>query len=250
MSVRRNLRAVLIGVGVMCVLGIALVLWIPGTNGSKQADLGSSLAAGLVVGVVLLYAQWSLNRTNQQGQTSIAMGANPAGSEPSEDSSGVEVHAETAKAEVVTGSATVDVKFGIDASIVATNLVQVVYLGWQRDTSRVDAVQVRLQLRRGSEYFQFVTVVIPSPELRHWVADDPQVTRERIWWHVADAAKSVITSAIVSGEIPKPNPTMAYEVEILGNDLRKAVMAARSDDKHEVSVGREVFTISYQTGTV
>jgi hypothetical protein len=238
-------RTIAVAVGMVVVFGVALFLWITGSNGSKRADLGSSLASGLVVGVVLLYAQASLNRTNQQGQASTAMGANPAGGEPDEDSPAVEVHPEAAKVEVLVGEVRIDAVSGMEGSPVATHLVQVVYLGWQRDTSRVDAAQVRLRLIKGGDYFQFVSVIMPSPELRRWVADDPQVTRERIWWHVADAAKPAITSAILSREIPKPSPTMAYEVEILGDDLRRAVMAARSDHEHEVVVGREVFTIEY-----
>jgi hypothetical protein len=121
--------------------------------------------------------------------------------------------------------------------------IEAVYLGWQPDTSKVDAVQVRLQLQKENDYFQFVTVVVPSPDLRRWVGSDPDVTRERIWWHVANAAKPDIESAIKSGEIPFKNPTFAYQVEISGERLRQAAMSARSDKVNEVTFGKPVFEI-------
>jgi hypothetical protein len=116
--------------------------------------------------------------------------------------------------------------------------IRVIYEDWQRDTSRVDAVQIRLRLFAGTEYFQFVTIPIPAPELRRYVGSDPSVTIGQLWWFVAKSIQPQLEDAIRRGEIPKrPERTTAYEVEV--NDLESAVRMAREAPADSEAVSGE-----------
>jgi len=130
----------------------------------------------------------------------------------------------------------------------AQGIIQAVYEGWQRDTSRLDAVQIRIRLLLNGDYFQFLTVVIPAPELRRLVGSDQHVTREQLWWHIAQESKTQVWEAAASGEIPKSNPTMAYELELFEDQLERAVRQARRDaTKREARVGGVLYEFNVPT---
>ncbi len=106
-----------------------------------------------------------------------------------------------------------------------------------RDTSRVDALQVRLRVFRDGKYFQFVTVPVPAPELRGWIGADAEVTQGQLWAAVAQAACPLIEDAARRGEIPLANPTMAYEVYA---NVQTAVQKARYGRIEEIAAGDTV----------
>ncbi len=124
------------------------------------------------------------------------------------------------------GAANAHVVAGVTNAQVARTR-SVVFEGVQRDTSRVDAQQVRLRLFDGDDYLQFVTIPVPSPEMRRFVGEDANVTPGQLWWHIAKAAQPYLEDAIRTGLIPMEDPTMAFEVELYGV-LEHAVRTARA----------------------
>jgi hypothetical protein len=235
----RGRHAVAIGLG-LAVLALAAVLWFPATSGSKQEDLGASLAGGLLVGAVLVYVQLSFTRTVQDTDSKRALEPIPASligptevSEPESTYAGLFSVSDTAVP-------------GVEHHPPPAWPIKAVYLGSQPDTSKVDAYEMRLQLRQGTgEDFQVVTVVVPTKYLMIWTGGDPRGYQQQIWWGIANAAKPIIRSAIHSGHIPLEDPTVAFEVPIFGDKLRRAVTRARSDKNptHVANVGESVFEI-------
>ncbi|MGP8064517.1 MAG: hypothetical protein ACLP5O_18475 [Acidimicrobiales bacterium] len=215
----------------------SLALWLPASNGSKQADLGSSILSGVVVGAVLFFVGKAFNAVTVQGQTDAAMHAGPNPSPAQDDFAGapeeVVVHVGSAEAE---GHAQAP---SISTIVTPPRRFRVEYEDWQRDTSRVDALQIRLRLFEGDRYFQFITIPIPAPELRRLIGADPDVTQGRVWWHVAMSVKPQLVDAIQRGEIPKEHFKFAYEVQV--HDLDSAIREARRDKVHEVVVGQTIY---------
>ena len=58
-----------IGSAFVAATGGSAAIWVTATNGTKQADLGSSLLGGLVVGFILLLVGREVNATNRQAQS-------------------------------------------------------------------------------------------------------------------------------------------------------------------------------------
>jgi hypothetical protein len=231
---------VAIGGGFIAASGTSAAIWSTATDGTKQADLGSSLLGGLVVGFILLLVGRQFNETARQGQANEAMQKLPD-TEPEADSGDVAAPPRTSNVEVAPSDAVGEIEDG-------QRTFQVVYEGTQRDTSRLDAQQIRLRLFEvvldGDKllYTQFVTVPVPSPELRQFVGADSKITEGQLWWHVATAIEPRLTNAIQRGEIPTATPSFAYEVSTY--DLRDAVRRARqdTDPEHEVKANEVVYT--------
>ena len=115
-----------------------------------------------------------------------------------------------------------------------------VYGGWERDPTRMDAIVIEVQLFQADQYFQFVTISVPSPELRRFIGPDPNVTRGRLWWHIIRATRPQLIDAIKRREIPQRNPSCAYGLQV--GDLDAAIRDARADkdEAHEAIPGEVV----------
>jgi hypothetical protein len=211
---------------VFVVFATGLGLWVQAKSGSKAAELGTSLLSGLVVGLVvggaLYVAQAAMSRDADRRQDQMAMSAStepipspdvlPAGLtplQPSEESEEPPVHGH----------------------------FRVTYEGTVRDTSRLDALQVRLRVFADDTYFQFVTVPVPAPELRGYVGADANVTQGQIWGAIARIACPLIEDAVRRGEIPLADRTHGFEVYI---DVGKAIHMARYGDVEEIAADQTV----------
>ena len=256
-----------VALGLVVLAGTSTWVWVTASKGSKEADLGSSLFSGLVVGIALLVVGKMFDRTAQRGQADTAMQQLPD-SKPAPDSTrDVTVVPQTANTGVtsgatgdisvegiadssseVTGAAAGHISLEGTAGGQAKRTFELAYESTQRDTSRLDAQQIRLRLFEivpGQDqplYTQFVTIPVPSPELRRFVGADPDVTEGRLWWHIAESIKPRLVDAIQRGDIPTPTPSFAYEVATY--DLDEAVRRARRDPDHEVATNETIYTFS------
>jgi hypothetical protein len=186
--------------------------------------------------------------TTRQGQSDVAMQQLPD-SKPEKDSADA--------AEVVPLTAHIGAEASAMAEVTRTGqrTFELVYEGAQRDTSRLDAQQIRLRLFESVSdaerplYTQFVTIPVPSPELRRFVGADPDVTEGRLWWHIALSIKPRLINAIQRGEVPTSKPSFAYEVGTY--DLSDAVRRARQDPNpdHEVKPNEVIYRFSASTSS-
>jgi hypothetical protein len=204
--------------------------------------LASALLSGVVVGAILIVVGKAFNEVATQGQANAGMQASDTPGPSHDVSQGVPERAVPEQGDtenepaVLTGTGSANFSFSGHAKGMVrlpARRFRVIYEDWQRDVSRVDALQIRLRVVEGDIYFQFVTVIVPAPELRRLVGADPDVSQGRLWWHIAKRAEPQITDAIRRAEIPKTNPTLAYEVQLV--NLDSAVRAARHDTVHDVS---------------
>jgi hypothetical protein len=233
-----------IGVAFVAATGGSAVIWVTASDGTKQADLGSSLLGGLVVGFILLLVGRQINETRREGQSNEALHQLPD-SPPAEDPAVV-----SPVIVPLSGSAHFSFQATATGQVVAGRTFQVVYESAQRDTSRLDAQQIRLRLfevvvdQTEPLYFQFVTIPVPSPDLRRYVGADPNVTEGRLWWHISTAIQPRLVDAVQRGDIPTATPSFAYEVA--NYDLRAAVQQARHDPdpEHEVKVNEVIYAFT------
>jgi hypothetical protein len=186
---RRNVLAIF-GFGLVLILaGAGFALWQGASDGEKQAELGSSMLGGAIVGVALLVVERLWTQTTEQNEVLIGRRASAAPSAGKQDE------------EEVTQTPEAD----------AAEPFAVVYEGWIRDTSRIDAWQARLRVFRSDEYFQFVTAVASGPDLVLLRAEEA-TSPGRFRRAFAEAAVPSIRDAVTRGEIPLEDPTRAYEV--------------------------------------
>src|ERR1017187_2187219 len=231
-------------VGLLALAGGSTAIWATASNGSKEADLGSSLFSGLVIGVALLIVGKMFDQTAKQGQSDVAMQQLPD-SKPDEDSA----EAIVVKPPAAHGSGQAGVPT-VEVTRTDERTFELVYESAQRDTSRLDAQQIRLRLfevvpeTQQRLYTQFVTIPVPSPELRRLVGADPNVTEGRLWWHIALSIRPRLINAIQRGEVPTATPSFAYEVGTY--DLGDAVRSARQDSNsaHEVKPNEVIYGFS------
>ena len=110
---------------------------------------------------------------------------------------------------------------------------KVEYTGRQRDTSRVDAMQARFRVFCNDDYFQFFSAVASGPDLR-LLGLANATSNGQFWRAFAEGAGRLIEEAVLQGEVPLPDPTMAYEVF---PDVESAIRAARhAEELHEGDV--------------
>jgi hypothetical protein len=198
-------------------VALPLTLWVASDKGSKEAELGSSLLSGVVVGLALLLAERLFTRAAIQRDINSALLASTT-PEPAKD---------TPQPQVATPLPPLG-----DTQLHAYD---VTYAGSQRDTSRLDAQQVRLRVLRDGEYFQFVAVPVPGPKFRAVIGMLPNVSIGQFWRAVAEEAGRYIEDATRRGEIPLPDPIQAYEILVNIEEVgRKAQYAEEVVDEDTV----------------
>jgi hypothetical protein len=87
-----------------------------------------------------------------------------------------------------------------------------VYAGWQRDTARIDADQVRLRVYRDGEYFQLFTGVAPGIDFRPAVHGLGPFTFTQFQRAFADVSAEAAKEAIAEGRAPLSDPQTAIEL--------------------------------------
>jgi hypothetical protein len=213
-------RAVAVG-AIVALTGIGFALWFNAEDGEKQADLGSAMLGGAVVGAALLLAEKQFERlTRRQEDVRALATVETAPEEPTPTI----IRPESIPSGEQVGTPTVLV----DAEYAVT------YEGNFSDFGRRDARQVRLRVSRDSEYFQFVTAIAPGPSLILLGALDQEAGG--FWLAFSRNACDLIKDAIRRGEIPLSNRTQAYEVF---PDVETALKKARAV-KDEAKVGEIV----------
>jgi hypothetical protein len=200
--VRPVLLVILVAVPVIA----GLTLWIPSSDGTKQESLGSALISGVVVGLALyvvarVFASGAEERQSEE-LGAAALRSTFDGGTPQDN-------------ELVHAARAPEPGYSVE------------YEGSIRDTTRIDAQQVRLRVFRGSEYFQFVTVPVPGPSFRRQVGLESGLEVNQVWWAVGHAAGPFIESAIARGDIPLDTPSNAYEVLLPDAVLNQAIAEAR-----------------------
>jgi hypothetical protein len=216
---RRN-RARLVAVVVLAIALMLLVaLWAKATNGSKQAEMSATLIGGVVVGLILLAVEWLFTSEAEKRETAKAASFVGEGGETIDTRVDPMAAVPTEVPPVATHEA--------DAPEMETvHFYRVEYDNTIRDTSRVDALQLRLRVYRDDDYFQFFTVTVPAPELRGFIGPDANVRRGQLWFAIAQAAGPHVEDAVRRGEVPLEDPRRGYEVF---PDIERAVHRARRE---------------------
>jgi hypothetical protein len=222
------------------VVAIALALWLPSTNGSKQADLASALLSGVVVGVVLVFVGKSFNAASEQAQSNAAL---QTSSEPTpvRDSVAVLPDATTLppNARVTNGSS----GGGTSASSPVSRTFRVEYEEFARDPSRVNALQLKLRVYEGDQYFQFVTIPVPYPEVSKATTSIPGAPLSQVFWQVTRSIEPQLIDAVNTGQIPKSDPTTPFEVPV--SSLESALRNALKDkSRPEAIPGQTLYTFN------
>lgn len=206
-------------------VALPVLLWMTADKGSKEAELGSSLLSGVVVGLALLLAERLFTHAAIQRDIDSALRASTM-PEPARDIA--------PEPQVVEPPAP-----QFDAQLHA---YEVTYAGSQRDTSRLDAQQVRLRVFRDGEYFQFVAVPLPGPKIRAVLGMLPNVSIGQFRRAVAEEAARYIEDATRRGEIPLTDPIQAYEVFVnideVGRKARYAEEVVDDDTVYRFSLKR------------
>jgi hypothetical protein len=201
---------------------VGMVLWGTSSDGTKQENLGAALISGVIVGVALylaaqVFTKGEEHRQSEELRATALMTAAPA--EPAQDF-----------------DAPPSEPF-LSHSTVANYTVE--YEGSIRDTSRIDAQQIRLRVFKDGEYFQFVTVPVPGPTFRGRLGLMSGLEVGQVWWSVGQAAGPFIESAVDRGDLPLDSPIDSYEILLPDAVLDRAIgQAGRAID---VAVDKVVY---------
>jgi hypothetical protein len=217
--VTRNLGLSL-AVGVPVVIG--LVLWGTSSDGTKQENLGAALISGVIVGVALYLAAQVFTKGEEQRQSEELRATalmTPAPAEPAQD-----LNAPTTEP-FLSHSAATDYTVEYEGSI--------------RDTSRIDAQQIRLRVFKDGEYFQFVTVPVPGPTFRGRFGLMGGLEVGQVWWSVGQAAGPFIESAVDRGDLPLDSPIDAFEVLLPDAVLDRAI--GQAEKASDVAMEKVVY---------
>lgn len=217
-------------VAVAAVIGVGLALWIRSDSGGKADSLGSALLGGAVVGVVLLFAEIRFERLARERETLRALGAS------AEPTAGQVDEATPADVAPVTTHDPAG----------RTHRYEVIYQGKNRDTSRIDAYQIRLVVKQEDRYFQFVSAIADGPSVL-LLGAEKVAGRGRFWWMFCQAAGPMIEDATQRGEIPLAEPRHAYEVRPDVEEVVERMHRLPAQERRripEVSEGDVVFTFT------
>lgn len=216
----------IIGAAAAVALLAGLAMWIGADDGTKQADLGAGLVSSGLFGLLVLVLDHTLSRGAREldRKLSLAATASPAHDDP-DPSVAPEVDALIPRPS--------------EAAPLASTF-EAWSDGWQRDTGRIDADQLRIRVLRDSKYFQFFTAVIPGGDFRRHTRA-PQVNGVgygQFQRAIAQRAVEQIRQRITDGEAPSPgDPTTAIE---LFPDCEAAAREARGLDNAEIVAGERI----------
>jgi hypothetical protein len=255
-----------VGLTVLVVFAVGLGLWLSGDSSSKSAALGTALLSSLVVGVALFVVQAAFSRSADRRQTQAALAGSNGPLPPDDDPLATMAQQPTPGGSRPRAAAPPPAPAAFEPARVREDAppplappapppfappapgsavrseqqhhYRVQYLGTIRDTSRLDAVQVRLRVFRGDDYFQFVTVPVPAPELRGSIGADAKVTPGQLWNAIATESRPQLEDAVRRREIPLDPPTTAFELLV---DVGNAVRKARRGEVADIGVNETAF---------
>lgn len=214
-----------LGTAVVSVLLLAgAILWVTGSDGTKQAELGAGLVSTGVFGLLILLIERALYEQTVEVDRKASLAAVP---QPAKDTAidapDTSEPPSRREEEPVTSVSPPRHRFKV---MVDT---------WMRDSSRIDADQLRLRVLRDGEYFQFFTAVVPGTELRTAIhgAGADGITLAQLRRAIGDLAVELVRQTIIDGNAPRlDDRTIAIE---LFPDVHHAVGLARyrRDQDHE-----------------
>jgi len=220
--------------GLLGVVGVSMALWLPASSGSKEADLASALLSGVVVGVVLVFVGKTFSAATVQAQDDAAMQLS-SGLTQIQDNVDLSPSTTTVPSTGINHTESSGARSPTSAPTGQT--FSVIYEEFTRDSSRVSAYLIKLRVVIESEYFQFVTIPVPYPELRRVITSIPGVPLNQLLWQVARSAEEPLINAIEVGEIPKDDRNIAYEVTAI--PLESALRSALRNKKRNEAIPDE-----------
>jgi hypothetical protein len=186
---------------------VGLMTYLRASDGTKQADAGAGLLATGVFGLLLLLFEQAISLQAREIRETVAVSAAPP---PAMDESPPGIVRRPDRTQV--------------------NRYKVQYDGWQRDTSRVDASQVRLRLlNEDDSYFQFFTGIVPGIDTRLTLGSARNMSTAQFRRAVTGLAVELIREAIANGLTPLDDPTIA--VEVFPNAEEAARHASQLEDR-------------------
>jgi hypothetical protein len=194
------------------VVTAGAVLWVFGNDSSKTSALGTTLMGSGVVGAVLVFVERALSARTEAVEKTVGLGPAPP---PITDTSSPEPDAgppaEGERHERPEGERHFAVR----------------YMGWDRDTSRIDAYLVRLRVLKNSDYFQFFTAIIPGFDVV-LAEESGTPTMRQFRRAFTDVAVEQIRQRIERGEAPLNDPNRAIELQPDPDEARR--QAGSADD--------------------
>jgi hypothetical protein len=187
-----------------------LSLYAFASSGEKQADLGGALVSAAVIGVLVVYFERSFRRETteiRRDTTNIQDAVDKsAAPQPAVDVEAPEPQAADREAVVADEAEGVTPTSGPQKYTVQ-------YLGWQFDSSRVDAQQARLRvLRENGTYFQFFTAIMSGIAIRTALGFASGITAAQFRRAVAVMGSEQARAAIRARRAPLDDPTIAIEL--------------------------------------
>lgn len=211
------------------LIAIALVaggiLWAKADSQTKGVDLGAGLVSAGVFGVLLVLFERALSQQASDIERTVKLGAAP---EPPID------NPPPGRGIARSG---VDETPSLGRPTSASRVFTVEREGWIRDSSRIDADQVRLRVFTNGEYFQFFVGVVAGTDFRPAIHGPANITFAQFRRAFTDATVEHIRRVIRTGDAPRPDPTQAIEVF---PDAREAAQRARYIEDRDYEEGQVV----------
>lgn len=211
------------------LIGVALlaggVLWARADSQTKAVDLGAGLVSAGVFGVLLVLFERALSLQASRIERSVELGAAPS---PALDTSPPLRGSQPPLAD----------EGSIDPGPVSLQAVFTVEReGWIRDSSRVDAEQVRLRVFADGQYFQFFVGIVAGIDFRPAIHGPTNITLGQFRRAFTDLTVEQIRYVIGTGGVPRSDPTEAIE---LFPDAAEAARRARHIEDRDYEEGEVV----------
>lgn len=215
---------------VCCVLiGGALVaggvLWARADSQTKAVDLGAGLVSAGVFGVLLVLLERALSLQASRIERTVELSAAPP---PALDTSPPPRGTESPPVD----ERSIDRERGSPPTIFSVERE-----GWIRDSSRIDADQVRLRVFADGKYFQFFIGVVAGIEFRVAIHGPTNITLAQFRRAFTELTVEQIRHVISMGDAPRSDPTEAIE---LFPDAAEAARRARHIQDRDYQEGEVV----------
>jgi hypothetical protein len=229
-----------------------MALWMKASDGTKQADMGAAIVSTGLFGFLLLLVEQGLARQTADVGRRVNLGARPTPAKDVEE--GVldqRVPASRADEPMAgepdaqpnverTPDSGTDVSTSAKSRQNSPGRFTAVVDKWMRDSSRIDADQLRIRVLHDDKYFQFFTAIVPGTEFRVGVhgIEAAGVTFPQFQRAIGELAVEQIKQAVADGTAPRDgDQTVALE---LFPDVQTAVRIARGLEDKELVNGEVI----------
>jgi hypothetical protein len=203
---------------IVVVIALGGTLWVGADNQTKAVDLGAGLVSAGVFGVLLVLLERALAQQGERIERRVGLSAAPP---PAVDASAATRSSEGEQTpEAVVNGGPPDTR----------RLFTVEREGWIRDSSRIDAEQVRLRTFADGQYFQFFTGILSGTDFRLAIHGPSQITLAQFRRAFTDITVELVRHAVSIGKAPHSDPTVAIE---LFPDAAEAARRARHVEDHD-----------------